>query len=332
MSPTSRFSSYPPGIHGPSITFFQDTVQQEVDWETQEKHFEFMIKHLHGIVLTGSSGENATLSIEEKSQMVRKAREVATRLGKPDFPITLGVMAGCTRDILAQIEAGHQNGADFALVLVPAVFHWSMTSDAVLDFFKEVGDRSPLPIIIYNFPNLLHGIDVDPFMLEELGRHPNIYAVKLTCGSVGKATRVAAQFEPSQFTSVSGMSDWLVAALAAGSSGCISGVANIFPSVMMEIYRLYTTGHMQEAVALQKKLVMPELGIATSDVSGMKWLTAWARGYPETSVHCRRPIPRFVDQAKKDRAQGLLKPLLAVEEEYIKKAAQASASKQTNGN
>lgn len=48
MSPTSRFASYPPGIHGPSVTFFQDTVQQEIDWDTQEKHFEFMIQHLHG--------------------------------------------------------------------------------------------------------------------------------------------------------------------------------------------------------------------------------------------------------------------------------------------
>jgi 4-hydroxy-2-oxoglutarate aldolase len=152
-------------------------------------------------------------------------------MGKPDFPITLGILAGSTRDILVQIEEGYKNGADFALVLVPATFHWSMTSKAVVDFFKEAGDRSPLPIIIYNFPNLLSGIDVDPFMLEELGTHPNIYAIKLTCGGVGKATRVAAQFEPTKFTSVSGMSDWLVAAFVAGSTGCISGVANIFPNV-----------------------------------------------------------------------------------------------------
>lgn len=167
----------------------------------------------------------------EKGKLVKKAREIANAQGKTNFPITLGILAGCTRDILAQIDEGHKNGADFALVLVPAVFHWSMTSKAVVEFFQEVGDRSPLPIVIYNFPNLLSGIDVDPFMLEELGAHPNIYAVKLTCGSIGKATRVAAQFEHTQFTSLSGMSDWLVAALTAGSTGCISGVANVFPKV-----------------------------------------------------------------------------------------------------
>jgi 4-hydroxy-2-oxoglutarate aldolase len=183
------------------------------------------------VVLAGSSGESATLSVAEKGQLVKRTREIAVSLGKPDFPITLGILAGCTRDVLAQIQEGHTNGADFALVLVPAVFHWSMTSKAVVNFFKEVGDRSPLPIVIYNFPNVVSGIDVDAFMLEELGAHPNIYAVKLTCGGVGKATRVAAQFDPTQFTSLSGMSDWLVAALAAGSAGCISGVANVFPKV-----------------------------------------------------------------------------------------------------
>lgn len=169
--------------------------------------------------------------MSEKGQLVKKAREIANAQGKTDYPITLGIFAGCTRDALVQIEEGHMNGADFALVLVPAVFHWSMTSDAVVSFFQEIGSRSKLPIVIYNFPNLLSGIDVDSFMLEELGAHPNIYAVKLTCGSIGKATRVAALFKPTQFASVSGMSDWLVAALTAGSVGCISGVANIFPRV-----------------------------------------------------------------------------------------------------
>ncbi|KAL2818165.1 hypothetical protein BDW59DRAFT_165612 [Aspergillus cavernicola] len=315
MSSTSQFKFYPPGIHGPSVTFFEDSETQEIDWPTQEKHFEFMISHLHGIVLAGSSGESAALSIAEKGQLVKKAREIAIALGKPNFPITLGILAGCTRDIIAQIEEGHKNGANFALVLVPAVFHWSMTSKAVVEFFQEVGDRSPLPVVIYNFPNLLSGIDVDAFMLEELGAHSNIYAVKLTCGGVGKATRVAAQFEPTQFTSLSGMSDWLVAALAAGSAGCISGVANIFPNVMVEIFNLFNAGKIAEATELQKKLVQPELGIATSDVSGMKWITAKTRGYPETSAHCRRPIPRFVDQEKKDRAMRLVTPLVSIEEQ-----------------
>lgn len=202
------------------------------------------------VVLAGSSGESATLSVEERGLLVKKTREIADAHGKSDFTVTMGCLAGSTRDILVQIEAAYKNGADFALVLVPAVFHWAMTQKAITDFFEEVADRAPIPIVIYNFPNLLSGLDVNCDMLEKLAAHPNISAVKLTCGGVGKATRVAANFEPSQFTSVSGMSDWLVAAFAAGSTGCISGVANIFPRVRIDPvhcnkYRslIYLIGH-----------------------------------------------------------------------------------------
>lgn len=86
------------------------------------------------MVIGGSSGECAALMVAEKGQLVKKAREIAIAQGKPNFPITLGISAGCTRDILAQIEAGHRNDADFALVLVPAMFHWSMASKAVVQY------------------------------------------------------------------------------------------------------------------------------------------------------------------------------------------------------
>ncbi|KAF4762688.1 hypothetical protein N7455_012726 [Penicillium solitum] len=319
---TKTNKPFPPGIHGPSITFFQNDQQQEIDWATQERHLEYMITSgMHGVVLAGSSGESATLSVEEKGLLVKKTREIADAYGKSDFTVTMGCLAGSTRDILVQIEAAYKNGADFALVLVPAVFHWAMTQKAITDFFEEVADRAPIPIVIYNFPNLLSGLDVNCDMLEKLAAHPNISAVKLTCGGVGKATRVAAKFEPSQFTSVSGMSDWLVAAFAAGSTGCISGVANIFPRVMVEIYDLFMAGKIAEATALQKKLVQPEWGIGTSDVNGMKWIIAKERGYPLSSAHCRRPFPKFADSEKQDRVVRLVAPLLATEEELKSKKA-----------
>lgn len=182
-------------------------------------------------MIGGSSGESATLTQDEKSQLVRKTREIANANGKPDFPITVGCLAGCTRDIIEQIINGHRSGADFALVLVPGVFHWAMNQQAILDFFHEVADRSPLPIMIYNFPGLLGGLDVNSDMLEILAAHPNICGVKLTCGGIGKIPRVASLNSPGEFVALSGQSDWIVSAQAAGGSGCISGVANLFPRV-----------------------------------------------------------------------------------------------------
>lgn len=143
----------------------------------------------------------------------------------------MGCLAACTRDILKQIEMGAKNSADFALVVVPSVFHWSMTQKAIVDFFIETADRSPIPVVIYNIPVITSGLDANSDMLETLGAHKNIAAVKLTCGGVGKIPRLAAQYSPEQFGAISGQSDWLVPALCAGGSGCISGVANVFPRV-----------------------------------------------------------------------------------------------------
>ncbi|KAK2756190.1 hypothetical protein FQN54_005598 [Arachnomyces sp. PD_36] len=314
QSQAQNMKSYPPGIHAPSLTFFQDDEQQEIDWATQEKHIEFLVTSgVHGIVLAGSSGESATLTLEERGQLVKKTREIARAHGKDNFTITMGCLAGSTRDILTQIETGHRNGADFALVLVPAVFHWAMHQKAIVDFFQETADRSPIPIVIYNFPGLLSGLDVNSDMLQTLSAHENISAVKLTCGNVGKMTRVGANNPPSQFAAVCGQSDWIVAALTSGGTGCISGVANLFPRVLVEIYDLFNAGRVSEATVLQQKLSMPEWGISTGDVNGMKWIVVNERGYPESSAHCRRPFPKFDDPEKKARVKNFVAPLVPVE-------------------
>jgi dihydrodipicolinate synthase/N-acetylneuraminate lyase len=64
--------AFPPGIHVPSLTWFKDDTNQEIDWEVQENHFEFPISNgLHGIVIAGTNGEAATLSPSEKTQLVQ---------------------------------------------------------------------------------------------------------------------------------------------------------------------------------------------------------------------------------------------------------------------
>lgn len=106
-----------------------------------------------------------------------------------------------------------------------------MTQRAIIDFFLDVADRSPIPIMIYNFPNLVCGLDVNQDMMDTLAAHPNMAGVKLTCGNISKMTRIAAQYDFDQFAAVSGQSDIIVSVLAAGGAGTISGVVNLFPRV-----------------------------------------------------------------------------------------------------
>lgn len=219
-------ASYPPGIHVPSLTWFKDNARQDIDWETQKKHIEFVInggvhgsKHdlsltvplyqltVHPVVIAGTNGEAATLGRTEKAELVQSTRAIASQLSTSEFPITVGCVGGCTREVIDDTVAMHEAGANFALVLIPSYFHFAMTQDAIVGFFQEVADASPLPIVIYNFPAVVAGLDVNSEMLEILGAHPNIVAVKLTCGGIAKVARVAATFAPTEFCALAGQSD-----------------------------------------------------------------------------------------------------------------------------
>jgi dihydrodipicolinate synthase/N-acetylneuraminate lyase len=224
--------SFPPGIHVPSLTWFKNDTNQDIDWEVQENHFEFLISNgLHGIVIAGTNGEAATLSPFEKTQLVQKARETAQRFGREDLPITLGGVAGCTRDAIQQTVEAKEAGASYYLALVPSYFHFAMNQEGIVAYFQELADASAVPIVLYNFPNVVAGLDINSEMLDILGKHKNIVGVKLTCGGIAKVARINAAFDNSEFVALAGQSDWLVPALSVGGVGTITGVANLYPKV-----------------------------------------------------------------------------------------------------
>ncbi|KAK7426474.1 hypothetical protein QQZ08_007069 [Neonectria magnoliae] len=311
----AKGKAYPPGIHVPSLTWFAGDANQEIDWDLQKKHIEFLISSgLDGIVIAGTNGEAVTLSSAEKSQLLRTTREIAAQVGRPDVTITLGTSGHCTRDVIAETRLAKEAGADFVLVLTPSYFHFAMTQDAILAFFEELADVSPLPIVIYNFPGVVAGLDVNSEMLERLGQHPNIVGVKLTCGGIAKVARVTAQYKPEDFAALAGQSDWLVPALSVGSTGVITGVANLYPKVCMQIYDLYKAGKVKEAEAAQLKLAQMEWGFAKGGINGTKWVVAKIRDYPLESCHCRRPYPTYSDESKQAWILKTVEPLAAVEQ------------------
>jgi dihydrodipicolinate synthase/N-acetylneuraminate lyase len=178
---TKSTRAYPPGIHVPSLTFFNSSRRQEIDWQTQSKHLKFLIESgVHGIVLAGTNGEAVALSRSEKVNLVTRTRELARENGRPELPITLGTNpSGGTRDVIDDCLAAKEAGADFVLVLVPAFFHFAMSKEAICAFFEEVADQSPVPVLIYNFPGVAAGLNIDSPMLDRLARHDNIVGVKV---------------------------------------------------------------------------------------------------------------------------------------------------------
>jgi dihydrodipicolinate synthase/N-acetylneuraminate lyase len=106
-----------------------------------------------------------------------------------------------------------------------------MNQETIVAYFQELADASAVPIVLYNFPNVVAGLDINSGMLNILGKHKNIVGVKLTCGGIAKVARINASFDKSEFVALAGQNDWLVPALSVGGIGTITGVANLYPKV-----------------------------------------------------------------------------------------------------
>ncbi|KAI7547032.1 aldolase [Hortaea werneckii] len=255
MSQRSSVKAPEPGCYVPAVTFFKPQTD-ELDLAAQAKYFAYLANTgLKGLVVLGTNAETFLLTREE-----RKALLVTARAAVPKgFPIIAGVGGHSTRQVLEYIEDAREAGSDYVLLLPCAYFGKATTPAVVKAFFDQVAQASALPIVLYNFPAVCNGLDLDSDLIGEIARqNPKIVGVKLTCGSVAKIVRLAAMFKPDRFAVFGGQADFLLGGLAVGSAGCIAAFANAAPRSVAKVFELQKDGKQQEALALQKVLSLAE--------------------------------------------------------------------------
>ncbi|KAG5297955.1 dihydrodipicolinate synthetase [Histoplasma ohiense] len=245
----------PSGVWCPAVTFF-DPATDTLDLPSQKKYYTYLSQSgLAGLVILGTNAEAFLLTREERAQLIAAAREAVG----PDFPLMAGVGAHSTRQVLEHIRDAADAGANYVLVLPPAYFGKATTPSVVKSFFTDIATNSPLPVLIYNFPGVCNGVDLDSELITALAKqNENIVGVKLTCASVGKITRLCASLTPDTFAVFGGQADFLIGGLSVGSAGCIAAFANVFPKTISRIYDLYKRGEVQEALRLHRIAALAE--------------------------------------------------------------------------
>ncbi|KAL4894424.1 GTP cyclohydrolase N terminal-domain-containing protein [Aspergillus ambiguus] len=266
-----------PGVWCPAVTFF-DHATDALDLDSQKKYYAYLsTTGLTGLVILGTNSEAFLLTREERKTLIATAREAVG----PDYPLMAGVGAHSTKQVLELVADAADAGANYVLVLPPAYFGKASTMPVVKRFFADIAAKSPLPVVLYNFPGVCNGVDLDSESITAIVRADaaarngvsNVVGVKLTCGSVAKITRLAATFSPDQFAVYGGQADFLIGGLAAGSAGCIGAFTNVFPRAASRVYELYTSGKVAEAVELQKKTALAESPIK-SGIAATKYAAA----------------------------------------------------------
>ncbi|KAI9898529.1 hypothetical protein N3K66_006889 [Trichothecium roseum] len=298
----------PCGIYAPIMTFF-DPETEDLDLPTLKKHAVCLVQSgLVGIVTMGSNGEAVHCTREEKVAVTKAVREALDEAGFESTPVLIGATEGSVRGTIELCQLAHQAGADYAMILPPSYYKAQIDTDAVVKYFKAVADKSPLPIILYNYPGAVSGIDMDSDTLIELAQHPNIVGTKFTCGNTGKLTRVALETkaktpfqEGSGYMAFGGMCDFTVQTLVSGGSGIIAGGANVMPKVCARVWKLYADGKRDEAEALQKILSKGDWPLTKAAIAGTKSAIQTYYGY---GGYPRAPLKRLDEARVGAIAQG----------------------------
>lgn len=244
------------GVWCPAVTFF-DPKTGALDLESQKKYFKYLsTSGLAGLVILGSNAEAFLLTKEERKQLIIAAREAVG----PDFPLICGVSGFSVIQTLEYIQDAVEAGADFGLLLPAAYYGAATTKEVIQGYYNEVAQKGQLPLVIYNFPGICNGVDLDSKTITSLAKtNPGkIVGVKLTCGSVAKITRLTAVLSPDVFATFGGQSDFLIGGLSVGSSGCVAAFSNVFPKTISKIYELYMSGKVDEALKLHRQAALAE--------------------------------------------------------------------------
>ncbi|KAJ7046868.1 dihydrodipicolinate synthetase [Mycena alexandri] len=302
------------GVFAPIPTFFLPE-SEDLDLPTFEAHVVRIASAGVGPLIAGSMGEAIHLSHSERILLIRTARKALDTAGFPIVPLIVGTGAASTRETIELTAEAARAGADYSIVIASGYFAGALAGNpaALKAFWTEVAEKSPIPVIIYNYPGASGGIDLDSDVITELAREcPNICGVKLTCGNVGKLTRIADAVSDAAFTStfprknpaapflvLGGFIDFLTPSAFANGHGAITGLGNVSPYAIRKLFELSEAARtdlsrLPEAQHLQGIIARADYTIAKASIVGTKFLLEKLYGYGGTT---RKPLPPITPTA-----------------------------------
>lgn len=211
---------------------------------------EFQIEQgLDGIFPVSTAGEFLHLSLEQCEELMEMVvDQVAGRV-----PVVPGVSASCLQHGIRLAKKAKSLGCPAVVSCSPYFFKQSEAEQ--ISYFETLAEKSDVPLIIYNIPLFAPPLPLDSAM--KLVEHPMIIGIKDSSGSMVDLMHLVDHIERNNLDAVylSGREDFFDSALLAGSKGCYTSCAGIFPEIMTGIYDAVQSGDLSKARELQKALL-----------------------------------------------------------------------------
>jgi len=222
------------------------------DDKVDEAAFEALLERqiaagVHGVVPMGTTGESATLDLDEHKAVV----ELCVRVAAGRVRVIAGAGASATHKAIDLVRHAKTVGADGALVVTP---YYNRPSQAGLRaHFEAVAEAVQLPILLYNVPGRT-GVDLSNETVAALASHPNIVGIKDATGDLGRISWMRANIQ-GQFDLISGDDPSYLGYLAHGGHGVISVTSNVAPEGMVALHDAVIAGDLATARTWQDRLI-----------------------------------------------------------------------------
>ena len=216
-----------------------------VDIKGTQKHVEALLSEgIHGLVMLGTIGENCSLSLDEKIQVLKATDEV----NKGSVPLINGIAEFTTAGACETAVAAANAGVDGFMVM-PAMVYNSDRRETV-NHFKTVASATDLPIMCYNNPPV-YKVDITPEMFEDLAEVDNIVCIKEAAGDTRRITDLFNKFKD-RYIIFSGLDDVALESILLGCTGWISGLVDAFPRENGLMWDAATSGNWDKALEIYR--------------------------------------------------------------------------------
>jgi len=220
-----------------------------IDFKSLEK----LLEHVTGngvdyIVALGTTGENVTLSKDEKKAVVNFVIDVVNKR----LPVVVGVGGNNTQDVISSVKSWDFDGISGILSVTP--YYNKPSQRGLFIHFKAIAEVSPVPVIIYNVPGRT-GSDISAETTIKLAREvKGIVAVKEASGNMSQIMNIIKN-KPKNFEVLSGDDMLTLPMIALGGTGVISVIANAYPGEFSDMVRFALADELGKACELHYKML-----------------------------------------------------------------------------
>ena len=222
------------------------TPDNRIDEIGFRENVKYLIEHgVSGIVPCGTTGESATMALEEHKQIIDIAVDSST------VPVIAGTGSNNTREAIELTRHATDAGADAALLITP--YYNKPNRNGIIAHFGAIASAVDIPVILYNIKSRT-GINLDPELIAELADIPTIIGVKEASGDLEQVSRVIELTQDKDFIVISGDDALTLPIMSLGGVGVVSVVANIAPAKTVAFVNAIMNNNPDEARRLHYQL------------------------------------------------------------------------------